>query len=85
MPSSDLNKIVDFFNKNYDGYTSNIGILIPEIINTQFDFVLEESSIEIEENISIVSQIGFVADCNSDLPEKYNDGLYYDGYFLKNN
>ena len=85
LPSSDLNKIVDFFYKNYEGYTSNISILIPEIINTQFDFVLEESSIEIEEYISIVSQIGFVADCNLDLPEKYNDGLYYDGYLLKNN
>ena len=57
--------------------------MIPEIINEYFDFILEESTIEKEDQISLISQISFIADCNSELLDEDKDGLFFDSYSLK--
>ena len=84
LPTSNSKKLINFFDENITDVDLNIGVLIPEIINEYFDFILEESTIEKEDQISLTSQISFIADCNSELLDEDNDGLFFDSYSLKN-
>jgi hypothetical protein len=35
--------------------------------------------------VSLASQISFIAECNAELPDNNNEGLFYDSYSLKEN
>ena len=85
LPTSNSKKLIDFFDQNITNIDLNIGVLIPEIINEDFDFILEESRIESDDYVSLASQISFIAECNAELPDNNNDGLFYDSYSLKEN
>ncbi len=84
LPTSNSKKLINFFDENITDVDLNIGVLIPEIINEDFDFILEESTIGKVDHISLTSQISFIADCNSELLDEDNDGLFFDSYSLKN-
>ena len=79
LPNVNLYDLKIYFNDDLSSL-SQIKILIPEIINDNFDFVIEENSLENSNNLSAASQMGFLANCNEEISDSFLDGLNFDSY-----
>ena len=79
LPNVNLYDLKIYFNDDLSSL-SQIKILIPEIINDNFDFVIEENSLENSDNSSAASQMGFLANCNEEISDSFLDGLNFDSY-----
>ena len=79
LPNVNLYDLKIYFNDDLSSL-SQIKILIPEIINDNFDFVIEENSLENSDNSSAASQMGFLANCNEEISDSFFDGLNFDSY-----
>ncbi len=79
LPNVNLYDLKIYFNDDLSSL-SQIKILIPEIINDNFDFVIEENSLENLDNLSAASQMGFLANCNEEISDSFLDGLNFDSY-----
>ena len=79
LPNVNLYDLKIYFNDDLNSL-SQIKILIPETINDNFDFVIEENSIEKSDNLSAASQMGFLANCNEEISDSFLDGLNFDSY-----
>ena len=79
LPNVNLYDLKIYFNDDLSSL-SQIKILIPEIINDNFDFVIEENSLENLDNSSAASQMGFLANCNEEISDSFFDGLNFDSY-----
>ena len=79
LPNVNLYDLKIYFNDDLSSL-SQIKILIPEIINDNFDFVIEENSLENLDNSSAASQMGFLANCNEEISDSFIDGLNFDSY-----
>jgi len=79
LPNINLYDLKIYFNDDLSS-SSQIKILIPETINDNFDFVIEENSLENSDNSSAASQMGFLANCNEEISDSFIDGLNFDSY-----
>ncbi len=79
LPNVNLYDLKIYFNDDLSSL-SQIKILIPEITNDNFDFVIEENSLENSDNPSAASQMGFLANCNEEISDSFLDGLNFDSY-----
>ena len=79
LPNVNLYDLKIYFNDDLSSL-SQIKILIPESINDNFDFVIEENSSENSDNLSAASQMGFLANCNEEISDSFLDGLNFDSY-----
>ena len=79
LPNVNLYDLKIYFNDDLS-LLSQIKILIPESINDNFDFVIEENSSESSDNLSAASQMGFLANCNEEISDSFLDGLNFDSY-----
>ena len=79
LPNVNLYDLQVYFNDAL-GSSSQIKILIPEIKNNNFDFIIEENHNQNSVISPAASQMGFLVSCNEEISDSFLDGLNFDSY-----
>ena len=79
LPNINLFDLKIFLKEDFESL-SQIKILISESESNNFDFIMEENSLDDSNLEPTASQIGFLASCNTEISDFFINGLIFDVY-----
>lgn len=79
LPNINLFDLKIFLEEDFES-SSQLKILVSDSETDNFDFVMEENSLNESNSEPMASQIGFLASCNTEISDSFINGLYFDVY-----